>query len=136
MLGDSTAAGLGAPTTDQLPGVLLARGLAEESGDPVRLVTHAVVGSKTIDMIEQVERALRERTDLALVIIGGNDVTSRSRAGTSAALLGMQVRRLIEGGVAVVVATCPDLGAIEADPPAAAGAGPRVGAGPGQGATP
>src|SRR5690242_7060815 len=43
VLGDSVAAGLGAESTDLLPGVLLARGLAEESGRPVELTTYAVV---------------------------------------------------------------------------------------------
>ncbi|WP_424184290.1 hypothetical protein ACOBQX_20525 [Actinokineospora sp. G85] len=45
VLGDSTAAGLGAESPDHLPGVLLARGLAEESTRAVRLTTHARTGS-------------------------------------------------------------------------------------------
>ncbi|HEY7593016.1 MAG TPA: SGNH/GDSL hydrolase family protein [Actinophytocola sp.] len=112
VLGDSLAAGLGADTEDQLPGVHLARGLAEEAGRPVRLTTHAIVGSRTSDLDEQVDVALIDPPDLALIIIGGNDVTTRMRVGTSAALLGKQVRRLMRAGTTVVVGTCPDLDAV------------------------
>jgi len=109
MLGDSLAAGLGAESAERLPGVNLAKGLAEETGRPVRLTTHAVVGSKTIDLDVQVDVAMIDPPDLALVIIGGNDVTSKTRIGTSAALLGRQVSRLTRAGTTVVVGTCPDL---------------------------
>lgn len=112
MLGDSLAAGLGAETAEQLPGVNLAKGLAEESGKPVRLTTHAVSGSKTTDLEAQVDVAMIDPPDVALVIIGGNDVTSKTRISTSAALLGRQVTRLTRAGTTVVVGTCPDLGII------------------------
>jgi lysophospholipase L1-like esterase len=110
VLGDSLAAGLGAETPDRLPGVVLAKGLAEEIGSPVRLTTHAIPGAKTFDLPAQVDRALIAPPDLALVIIGGNDVTARARIATSASTLGQQVRRLRAAGTTVVVATCPDLG--------------------------
>src|SRR6266498_3136588 len=109
MLGDSLAAGLGAELPDQLPGVRLARGLADELGRPVRLATHAISGSRTTDLEEQVDRALIDPPDLALVIIGGNDVTTRTSISTSATLLSRQVTRLREAGTTVVVGTCPDL---------------------------
>jgi lysophospholipase L1-like esterase len=109
VLGDSLAAGLGAETTDRLPGVLLARGLADEGGRPVRLTTHAISGSRTSDLGRQVDVALINPPELALVIVGGNDVTTKMRVGTSAALLAKQVRRLMAAGTTVVVGTCPDL---------------------------
>lgn len=109
MLGDSLAAGLGAELPDQLPGVRLARGLADELRRPVRLVTHAISGSRTIDLEEQVDRALIDPPDVAMLIIGGNDVTTRTSIGTSATLLGRQVTRLRDAGATVVVGTCPDL---------------------------
>jgi lysophospholipase L1-like esterase len=112
VLGDSLAAGVGAETGDRLPGVLLAKGLAEESGRPVRLTTQAISGAKTDDLLNQVDRALITPPELALVIIGGNDVTSRSRIAHSAAQLANQVTRLIEAGATVVVGTCPDLGTV------------------------
>ncbi|MGH3760391.1 SGNH/GDSL hydrolase family protein [Actinophytocola sp.] len=112
VLGDSLAAGLGAETEDRLPSVHLARGLAEEADRPVRLTTHAISGSRTSDLDEQVDVALISPPDLALVIVGGNDVTSRMRVGTSAELLAAQVGRLARAGTTVVVGTCPDLDAI------------------------
>jgi lysophospholipase L1-like esterase len=116
MLGDSLAAGVGAERPGQLPGVCLALGLAEETGRPVRLVTHAVSGSRTVDLAAQVDQALISPPDLALVIVGGNDVTTRTGITTSAALLGVQVGRLAAAGTTVVVGTCPDLAVIEPIP--------------------
>jgi lysophospholipase L1-like esterase len=116
VLGDSLAAGLGAETADQLPGARLARGLAEETGGPVRLTTHAISGSRTTELEVQVDRALIDPPDLALVIIGGNDVTSRTRIGTSAELLARQVTRLMNAGTTVVVGTCPDLSIVQPIP--------------------
>lgn len=112
MLGDSLAAGLGVELPEQLPGVRLARGLADELARPVRLVTHAISGSRTTDLEAQVDRALIDPPDLALVIIGGNDVTTKTSIGTSATLLGRQVTRLVNAGTTVVVGTCPDLAII------------------------
>ena len=112
VLGDSSAAGLGVDTPEQLPGVLLARGLAEESGRPVRLTTYAISGSTTRDLPAQVDRALADPPTVALLIIGANDVTVKLRVSTSAQLLGVQLARLRAAGVPVVVGTCPDLGAI------------------------
>src|SRR4051794_4767601 len=116
VLGDSLAAGLGAELPEQLPGVRLARGLADELDRPVRLATHAISGSRTTDLETQVDRALIDPPDLALVIIGGNDVTTKTSIGMSAALLGRQVTRLMAAGTTVVVGTCPDLNIIQAIP--------------------
>lgn len=116
VLGDSSAAGLGAEGADRLPGVLLARGLADRLGSPVRLVTHAVSGSRTVHLEAQVDAALADPPHVALVMVGGNDVTSRTRVRTSAALLAAQVRRLADAGAAVLVGTCPDLGAVRPIP--------------------
>ncbi|HEY0449461.1 SGNH/GDSL hydrolase family protein [Actinophytocola sp.] len=116
MLGDSLAAGLGAESEARLPGVNLAKGLAEETGHPVRLTTHAIIGSRTSDLDEQVDVALITPPDLALIIVGGNDVTTRMRVGTSAAVLAKQVKRLMRAGTTVVVGTCPDLDIIRPIP--------------------
>lgn len=112
VLGDSLAAGLGAESPERLPGVLLAKALADELDRPVQLVTHAISGSRTVELEPQVDRALINPPDLALVIIGGNDVTTKTRIGTSAELLGGQVTRLMAAGTTVVVGTCPDLSII------------------------
>jgi lysophospholipase L1-like esterase len=112
VLGDSLGVGIGAESTDRLPGVILAKALAAQTGRPVRLATHAISGSKTFDLPPQVDRVLVHPPDLALVIIGGNDVTSKQRVSASAELLGRQASRLMAAGTSVVVGTCPDLGAV------------------------
>jgi lysophospholipase L1-like esterase len=116
VIGDSSAAGLGADDTDHLPGVLIARGLAEEAGRPVRLDTYAVSGSTSRHLAPQVELALVNTPDVALIIIGANDVTARIPPQQSAALLAEAVRRLRAGKVAVAVGTCPDLGVVRPIP--------------------
>ncbi|MFJ6669715.1 SGNH/GDSL hydrolase family protein [Actinosynnema sp. NPDC091369] len=112
VLGDSMAAGLGVDDVAELPGVVLATGLADEVGAPVRLETYAISGSTSRDLAAQVDRVVADPPDVALVIIGANDVTTRLSIPVSAALLGAQVRRLRAAGVGVVVGTCPDLGTV------------------------
>ncbi|HEX3588996.1 MAG TPA: SGNH/GDSL hydrolase family protein [Pseudonocardiaceae bacterium] len=116
VVGDSSAAGLGVDLPHQLPGTLLAAGLAEEADRPVLLTTYAISGSTTRDLPDQVDRALADPPTVALVIIGANDVTDRLSVRDSARLLGVQLERLCQAGVNVVVGTCPDLGAIRPIP--------------------
>lgn len=117
VLGDSSAAGVGVDGPEQLPGVLLAVALAEETGRPMRLSTHAVVGATTRALPAQVAAATRSGApDLVLVIIGANDVSDRIDVRTSAALLADAVAALRAAGSRVVVGTCPDLGAVRPIP--------------------
>ncbi|MGH3795465.1 MAG: SGNH/GDSL hydrolase family protein [Pseudonocardiaceae bacterium] len=116
VLGDSSAAGLGVDRPDELPGVVLARGLAEEAGQPVRLDTLAICGSTTRGLSGQVDAALVGPPEAVLIMIGSNDVLRRMPPGRSATLLGDAVARLRTAGTAVVVGTCPDLGSIQAIP--------------------
>ncbi|ASU79923.1 GDSL family lipase [Actinopolyspora erythraea] len=116
VLGDSSAAGLGVEVASELPGVRLATGLADELERPVRLSTHAVVGSTTRRLDAQVDVVLRDPPRLALVLIGANDVTTRIPVSTSTRLLERGVARMTDAGVAVVVGTCPDLGVIRPIP--------------------
>lgn len=112
MLGDSLAAGLGVDQPDQLPGVVLARGLAAETGQPVELDTLAICGSTSRRLAGQVDTALINPPHAAMIMIGANDVTRRVPPWESAKLLGEAVSRLRAAGTTVVVGTCPDLGTI------------------------
>ncbi len=116
VLGDSAAAGLGVSEPDETPGALLAAGLAELGERPVRLTTLAESGARSSDLARQVEAALVELPHVALIIIGGNDVTHQVRPAVSVRLLDEAVRTLRDAGCAVVVGTCPDLGTIEPIP--------------------
>jgi lysophospholipase L1-like esterase len=112
VLGDSSAVGLGVHRAAETPGVLLAAALAELAERPVRLVRLAVSGAESYELDEQVDKALVEHPDVIMIMIGANDVTSRTRPSVSVRHLRDAVARLVEGGAEVVVGTCPDLGTI------------------------
>jgi lysophospholipase L1-like esterase len=112
VLGDSSAVGLGVEHATETPGVLVAAALAELAERPVRLVRLAVSGAVSRDLDDQVDKALAEQADVALIMIGANDVTSRTRPSVSVRHLADAVRRLTAAGCEVVVGTCPDLGTI------------------------
>jgi lysophospholipase L1-like esterase len=112
MLGDSSAVGLGVHRAEQTPGVLIASALTELAERPVRFVRLAVSGATSARLAAQVEQALAEKPDVAVIMIGANDVTSRARPADSVRNLAEAVRALVAAGCQVVVGTCPDLGTI------------------------
>ncbi|WP_372497946.1 SGNH/GDSL hydrolase family protein [Tomitella fengzijianii] len=118
IFGDSTAAGLGCTVPDEVPGVLLARGLADETGKRVRLSTKAIVGATSRGLASQVDAMFiaGPPPDAAVILVGANDVTTAQAPYKAAARLGDAVQRLHDSGAAVVVGTCPDLGVITAIP--------------------
>ena len=117
VLGDSIAAGLGADHPKHTLGGGLARRVARRTGRAVRLHTAAVVGAETSDLDEQLASLPDDYVpDVAVVVVGGNDVTHRVPVERSAAELGRAVRVLRERGSAVVVGTCPDLATLRAVP--------------------
>jgi lysophospholipase L1-like esterase len=114
LLGDSSAAGYGVDTPRKTIGALLATGLAEQVGRPVDLKCVAVVGAQSRHLSLQVARALKGfEPDLAVILIGGNDVTHRQSVPEAVRALGDAVRALRAVDADVVVGTCPDLGAIQ-----------------------
>ncbi|MGC9666757.1 SGNH/GDSL hydrolase family protein [Planosporangium sp. 12N6] len=113
VLGDSTAAGYGADSARNTPGALLAAGLAEQLRRPVSLRCLAVVGAESRSLDPQVERALEIGPDLAVILVGGNDVTHRRPVSEAIDHLVAAVRSLRQAGTDVVVGTCPDLGTIQ-----------------------
>jgi lysophospholipase L1-like esterase len=112
VLGDSSAAGLGVQHAIETPAVLLASGLSEVAGRPVRLTNVAVVGATSAGLLAQVDRVLPARPELAVILVGANDVKARIGPVESVRDLTIAVRRLRAAGAAVVVGTCPDLGTI------------------------
>jgi lysophospholipase L1-like esterase len=112
VLGDSSAVGLGVERAAETPGVLIAAALTELAERPVRLVRVAVTGAESRELEAQVDRALAEHPDVALIMIGANDVTTLTKPATAVRHLEDAVRRLIDAGCEVVVGTCPDLGTI------------------------
>jgi lysophospholipase L1-like esterase len=117
LLGDSTAAGLGVDRRQDTPGALLATGLADRLRRPVELDSVAVAGSTSPGLVPQRELVLPGRPDVAVILVGANDVTHRIRAQIAVAHLAETVRQLRAAGAEVVVGTCPDLGTIRPIPP-------------------
>ncbi|WP_222192317.1 SGNH/GDSL hydrolase family protein [Modestobacter italicus] len=112
VLGDSSAVGLGVEDPGETPGVLIAAALTELAERPVRLAKFARSGAVSKDLAAQVDLALLEHPDVAVIMIGANDVTSRARPADSVRALAEAVRRLVAADCQVVVGTCPDLGTI------------------------
>lgn len=113
-LGDSSAVGLGVESTNETPGVLIVSALSELAERPVQFTRLAWIGAESHDLEIQVRLALEETPDLdlAIIMIGANDVTSRTRNSVSVRYLSEAVTQLRDNGSEVVVATCPDLGTI------------------------
>jgi lysophospholipase L1-like esterase len=118
VFGDSTATGYGCKTADEVPGVLLSRGLAELSGKRIRLSTKAIVGATSKGLSGQVDAMFvaGPPPDAAVIMIGANDITALNGIRASAHRLSDAVKRLRASGAVVVVGTCPDFGVITAIP--------------------
>jgi lysophospholipase L1-like esterase len=118
VFGDSTATGYGCQSADEVPGVLIARGLAEQTGKRIRLSTKAIVGATSKGLSGQIDAMFvaGPPPDAAVIMIGANDITRPNGVGPSARRVGAAVRRLRAAGAIVVVGTCPDFGVITAIP--------------------
>lgn len=117
LLGDSIAAGLGAEHRKETLGGRLAKAAGRRMHRPVRLRTAAVVGAESPDLPGQLDALPAQyRPHVAVIVVGGNDVTHRLPVALSAQHLHETIRRLRAMGAEVVVGTCPDLGALRAVP--------------------
>ncbi len=115
MLGDSSADGVGTNTAQQTVGAIIANGVSALGGRPVLLTNVAVSGAESSGLDEQLTRALAgvEHPDVAVILIGANDVTHRIDKSIAVRHLEQTVRALRSADCEVIVGTCPDLGTIE-----------------------
>ncbi len=117
VLGDSIAAGLGADHPKHTLGGGLSRRVAKRTGRAVRLRTAAIVGSESSVLAEQIEGLpAAYKPDVAVIVVGGNDVTHRIPTADSIRHLTEAIVALQQLGAEVVVGTCPDLGALRPVP--------------------
>jgi lysophospholipase L1-like esterase len=115
IIGDSTAAGIGVTETIDTVGAQLAAAIAAHHR--VVLTSVAIAGSRTGDLGPQVSRALLGRPDVVVMLIGANDATHVTPLARVQVQQAEAVARLRAEGVAVVVGTCPDMGARNFLPP-------------------
>ncbi len=137
LLGDSIAAGLGADLPKETLGGRLSTRLAGATHRSVRLTTAARVGSESSMLAAQLATLdPGYRPDVAVIVVGGNDVTHRVPVAESVRYLAETIAVLRAGGTAVVVGTCPDLGALRPVPQPLRALGSRasrqLAAGPGR----
>ncbi len=115
ILGDSSAAGYGVHRPRETPGALLADRRVPAAAPPGAPATATRWSARmSAGLRHQVDAALERKPDLAVILIGGNDVTHRTPLQHRRA----PPRRRRARGCArpareVVVGTCPDLGAIQ-----------------------
>ncbi|MEV4274995.1 GDSL-type esterase/lipase family protein [Actinoplanes xinjiangensis] len=114
VLGDSIAYGQGASRPADTIGARLAADLTR-SGHVVDLRVVAVPGADSRGLAGQVATATAP--NLALVIIGANDLTHLVPPRQAGTLLGGAVRDLRAAGAEVVVAPAPDLSVVPWVPP-------------------
>jgi lysophospholipase L1-like esterase len=98
---------------EQTTGALLASGVSERAGRRVYLREVAVVGAMSSDLGSQIDKVLPTEPDVAVVLVGANDVTHTVLPSASVRHLSEGVQRLHDAGVAVLVGTCPDLGTVK-----------------------
>jgi lysophospholipase L1-like esterase len=111
LLGDSIAYGTGARRAEDALGPRLTAELTADGFD-VDLHVLAVPGAVSADLARQVRRAEQLEADLAVVVIGANDLARFVPAAQAAAALAAAVTALRVAGPDVVVVPAPDMSAV------------------------
>jgi lysophospholipase L1-like esterase len=111
VLGDSIAYGTGALRRDDSLGPRLAGALTAEEFD-VELAVVAVPGAESADLPTQVRRATALRPDLAVLVIGANDLARFVPPARACGFLTDAVTALRAAGAEVVVVPAPDMSAV------------------------
>lgn len=117
LLGDSIAYGQGARRIEDTLGRRLVRALTAEGFD-VDLHVVAVPRAASAQLAAQVRSVEALAPDLAVVVIGANDLTRFVPAPAAAADLGAAVTALRALGTDVVVVPAPDMSSVPFVPPA------------------
>ena len=111
VLGDSIAWGQGAARERERLAPRLVEGL-ERHGFEVSARVFAVPGARSAGLAAQVTACVPWGPDLAVVVIGANDLTHLVPLDGAVDALGLAVRRLRAAGAEVVVAPAPDLSTV------------------------
>ena len=117
LIGDSLAYGSGAAGPRDALGPRLAAALTD-AGYDVELSVLAVPGAGSHDLAAQVRRATPLDVDLAVVVVGANDLARLVPPAQSAAALASALADLRAAGTDVVVVPAPDMSTVPWVPPA------------------
>lgn len=117
VLGDSIGFGTGAARIEDTLGRRLASSLTTDAFD-VDLHVVAVPGAASRDLAAQVRRAAPLDADVAVIVIGANDLARFVPPAQAAASLASAVTALRASGADVVVVPAPDMSAVPFVPPA------------------
>jgi lysophospholipase L1-like esterase len=117
VLGDSIAFGTGALRIEDTLGRRLATALTADGFD-VELHVVAVPGAVSRDLAAQVRRAEPLQADVAVIVIGANDLARFVPPAQAAAFLAAAVTALRATGTDVVVVPAPDMSSVPFVPPA------------------
>ncbi|TFV73910.1 SGNH/GDSL hydrolase family protein [Blastococcus sp. CT_GayMR19] len=117
VLGDSIGFGTGALRVEDTLGRRLATALTTDGFD-VDLHVVAVPGAASRDLAAQVRRAGPLDADVAVIVIGANDLARFVPPGQAAASLASAVTALRTSGADVVVVPAPDMSSVPFVPPA------------------
>ncbi len=116
VLGDSIGYGMGAARPADALGPRLAAVLTA-SGIPTQTKVFAVSGACSDALDGQARQAAAWGAEVALIVIGANDLTHFVPPQDAAEQLGAAVRTLRAGGAEVVVCPAPDLSVVPWVPP-------------------
>lgn len=109
VLGDSTAAGLGAGSPEHAYASVLSERLGDD-GWRVKLVAHGISGARVATVLaDQVPLALQSDPDLIFVGIGANDSTHLTSLSAVERDMDELLTRLETSGATIVVAGPPDM---------------------------
>ena len=116
LVGDSIAWGQGASRPEDRLAPRLVAALQERG---VRATTRvvAVTGARSADLRRQVDRLSDFSPEVAVVIIGANDLTHRTPTDRAVEDLRSAIGRLRDAGAEVVLAPAPDLSSVPHVPP-------------------
>lgn len=115
-LGDSAMAGVGvAQLTDTLP-VQVATEVAALAGRPVHVVSHAVSGARTRDVLQTQLPRITRRPDVITLLVGTNDVIHFARSRALERQTTALFAALDQVGAPVVVSSLPEFRAMLAIP--------------------
>ncbi len=117
VLGDSIGFGTGALRVEDTLGRRLATALTTDGFD-VDLHVVAVPGAASRDLAAQVRRAEPLDADVAVIVIGANDLARFVPPAQAAASLASAVTALRASGADVVVVPAPDMSSVPFVPPA------------------